>query len=59
MGFIGGGAILRRENMVLGVTTTATLWIVTIIGLYFGSVGIVIIYGRQFFFQNWRHVWVS
>ncbi|GCD56138.1 cation transporter MgtC/SapB [Acetobacter pasteurianus NBRC 3222] len=37
MGFIGGGAILRRENMVLGVTTAATLWIVTIIGLCFGG----------------------
>src|SRR5262249_23206233 len=37
MGFIGGGAILRRENMVLGVTTAATLWFVTVIGLCFGG----------------------
>jgi putative Mg2+ transporter-C (MgtC) family protein len=37
MGFIGGGAILRRENMVLGVTTAATLWIVTVLGLCFGG----------------------
>lgn len=59
MGFIGGGAILRRENMVLGVTTAATLWIVTIIGLCFGGVGIVIISGHQFFFQNWHRVRVS
>src|ERR1700759_2005439 len=28
MGFIGAGAILRRENLVLGVTTAATLWFV-------------------------------
>ncbi|GCD58890.1 MgtC/SapB family protein [Acetobacter pasteurianus] len=42
MGFIGGGAILRRENMVLGVTTAATLWIVTIIGLCFGGGQIIL-----------------
>jgi putative Mg2+ transporter-C (MgtC) family protein len=36
MGFIGGGAILRRENFVTGVTTAATLWFVTVIGLCFG-----------------------
>ncbi len=35
MGFIGGGAILRRDNMVLGVTTAATLWFVTVMGLAF------------------------
>ncbi len=37
MGFIGGGAILRRGNMVTGVTTAATLWFVTIMGLCFGG----------------------
>src|ERR1700684_3614013 len=37
MGFIGGGAILRRDGFVLGVTTAATLWFVTIIGLCFGG----------------------
>jgi putative Mg2+ transporter-C (MgtC) family protein len=37
MGFIGGGAILRRESLVLGVTTAATLWFVTVIGLCFGG----------------------
>ncbi len=37
MGFIGGGAILRRGNMIQGVTTAATLWIVTVIGLCFGG----------------------
>lgn len=36
MGFIGAGAIVRRDNMVLGVTTAATLWFVTVIGLCFG-----------------------
>jgi putative Mg2+ transporter-C (MgtC) family protein len=33
MGFIGGGVILRRENIVIGLTTAATLWCVTVIGL--------------------------
>ena len=37
MGFIGGGAILRKENMVLGVTTAATLWFSTMVGLCFGA----------------------
>lgn len=37
MGFIGGGAILRRDGLVLGVTTAATLWFVTILGLCFGT----------------------
>src|SRR6202453_2366908 len=37
MGFIGGGAILRRDGFVLGVTTAATLWFVTVIGLCLGG----------------------
>lgn len=37
MGFIGGGAILRRGDMVRGVTTAASLWLVTVIGLCFGG----------------------
>jgi putative Mg2+ transporter-C (MgtC) family protein len=36
MGFIGAGAIVRRDNFVVGVTTAATLWFVTVIGLCFG-----------------------
>ncbi len=37
VGFIGGGAILRRGDMVTGVTTAATLWYVTVVGLCFGG----------------------
>ncbi|RWY83941.1 MgtC/SapB family protein [Rhizobium leguminosarum] len=37
MGFIGGGAILKRGDMVTGVTTAATLWIMTAIGLCIGG----------------------
>ncbi len=37
MGFIGAGAILRRGDRVQGVTTAATMWFVTVIGLCFGG----------------------
>ena len=37
VGFIGAGAILRRDNIVVGVTTAATLWVVTVIGLCIGG----------------------
>jgi putative Mg2+ transporter-C (MgtC) family protein len=37
MGFIGAGAIIRRDNMVKGVTTAATLWFATVMGLCFGG----------------------
>jgi putative Mg2+ transporter-C (MgtC) family protein len=37
VGFIGGGAILRRDNIIVGVTTAATLWAVTVIGLCIGG----------------------
>jgi putative Mg2+ transporter-C (MgtC) family protein len=37
VGFIGGGAILHRQNLVTGVTTAATLWLATVIGLCLGG----------------------
>ncbi|HEY3861459.1 MAG TPA: MgtC/SapB family protein [Verrucomicrobiae bacterium] len=37
MGFIGAGAILRKDNMVVGVTTAATMWFMTVLGLCFGG----------------------
>jgi putative Mg2+ transporter-C (MgtC) family protein len=37
MGFIGAGAIVRRGSLVEGVTTAATLWYVTVIGLCLGG----------------------
>lgn len=37
VGFIGGGAILRRGDLVTGVTTAATMWLMTMIGLAFGG----------------------
>jgi putative Mg2+ transporter-C (MgtC) family protein len=60
VGFIGAGAILRRENRVLGITTAATLWFVTIMGLCFGGgqnglgvtalvMGLVVLWGLNSF----------
>ncbi|HEY5314511.1 MAG TPA: MgtC/SapB family protein [Pirellulales bacterium] len=37
MGFIGAGAILRRGDRIQGVTTAATLWYVTMMGLVIGG----------------------
>jgi putative Mg2+ transporter-C (MgtC) family protein len=36
MGFIGGGAILRKENSVQGTATAASLWITGAIGIAVG-----------------------
>ncbi|RUM25606.1 MgtC/SapB family protein [Rhizobium vallis] len=41
VGFIGGGALLRRGDMMTGVTTAATLWFMTVVGLCFGGGQIV------------------
>jgi putative Mg2+ transporter-C (MgtC) family protein len=62
MGFIGAGAIVRRDNLVLGITTAATLWFVTVIGLCFGggqlrlglaalALGLAVLWGLKWFEQ--------
>ncbi|HEX4064990.1 MAG TPA: MgtC/SapB family protein [Acidobacteriaceae bacterium] len=37
VGFIGAGAIIRRGDIVLGITTAATLWFATVVGLCLGG----------------------
>ncbi|MGB3582444.1 MAG: MgtC/SapB family protein [Roseiarcus sp.] len=37
VGFLGGGAILKKGGSITGLTTAATLWIATVIGLCFGG----------------------
>jgi putative Mg2+ transporter-C (MgtC) family protein len=37
IGFIGAGATVKRHDLVQGVTTAATLWLVTVVGLIFGA----------------------
>jgi putative Mg2+ transporter-C (MgtC) family protein len=38
MGFLGAGVIIKQSStLVLGVTTAATLWLATVVGLCFGA----------------------
>jgi putative Mg2+ transporter-C (MgtC) family protein len=37
IGFIGAGVIIKRDADVSGVTTAATIWFVTVLGLLFGG----------------------
>jgi hypothetical protein len=37
IGFIGAGAIVRRDNFVAGVTTAATIWFLTVLGSVLGE----------------------
>ncbi len=37
VGFIGAGAIIRKGDLVLGLTTAATLWFATVAGLCLGG----------------------
>jgi putative Mg2+ transporter-C (MgtC) family protein len=37
VGFIGAGAIVRKDEMVIGVTTAATMWFSTVVGLCLGG----------------------
>lgn len=37
VGFIGAGAIVRKNELVLGLTTAATMWFSTVVGLCMGG----------------------
>src|SRR5690242_15945244 len=37
VGFIGAGTIVKKGDMITGVTTAATLWLITVIGFCFGA----------------------
>jgi putative Mg2+ transporter-C (MgtC) family protein len=37
IGFIGAGAIIKRGELAIGVTTAAAIWFVTVMGLCFGG----------------------
>ena len=37
IGFIGAGVIIKHNYSVSGLTTAATLWLVTVLGLLFGT----------------------
>jgi putative Mg2+ transporter-C (MgtC) family protein len=61
VGFIGGGAILRRDDIVVGVTTAATLWCVTVIGLCLGGgqIGLGIVSTAIGLFALWVLGWAE
>ena len=42
VGFIGAGAIVRKDELVLGITTAATLWFATVVGLCMGGGQIIL-----------------
>jgi putative Mg2+ transporter-C (MgtC) family protein len=42
MGFIGAGAILKRNDLVVGITTASTLGFMTVIGLCLGGGQIIL-----------------
>lgn len=42
VGFIGAGAIVRKDEIVLGLTTAATLWFATVVGLCLGGGQVVL-----------------
>jgi putative Mg2+ transporter-C (MgtC) family protein len=42
VGFIGAGAIIRKGEMVMGVTTAATMWFSTVVGLCLGGGQVVL-----------------
>jgi putative Mg2+ transporter-C (MgtC) family protein len=37
VGFIGAGAIIRKNELILGLTTAATMWFATVVGLCMGG----------------------
>jgi putative Mg2+ transporter-C (MgtC) family protein len=60
VGFIGAGAIVRKSELVLGITTAATIWFSTVIGLCLGGgqiilgsvsavIGYIILWGLRWF----------
>ncbi len=59
MGFIGAGAVFRKDGLISGVTTAAMLWFVTVVGLCFGGgqyglgaagsvIGLAVLWGLRF-----------
>ena len=60
IGFIGAGAIIKKDDIALGVTTAATMWFMSVIGLCFGLgflalgvagslIGLAVVWGLKWF----------
>jgi putative Mg2+ transporter-C (MgtC) family protein len=65
VGFIGAGAILHKDNLAVGVTTAATLWFVTVMGLCFGggqillglvalALSLLVLWGLKHAEEHWK-----
>lgn len=66
IGFLGAGAILRNGNMIKGLTTAASIWVVAAIGLCVGAgffLGAImctlIVLINLFVFNKWERIWVK
>ncbi len=70
VGFIGGGAILRKGDFVVGLTTAATMWFATVIGLCLGGgqlilgstatlIGLFVLWGLRRFEQRVEHYQIA
>ena len=60
IGFIGAGAIIKREDAVQGVTTAATIWFMTMVGLTLGAgelaLGVCVTAGALLILWALKHV---
>ena len=70
VGFIGAGAIVRKNELVTGVTTAATMWYATVVGLCLGGgqlilgsvgtiIGFVVLGGLRWFETRFEHYQVA
>ena len=66
VGFIGAGAVLRRQDTIIGVTTAATLWFATVVGLCLGGgqmvlglaalgLGLIVLWGFRWIEESLSH----
>jgi putative Mg2+ transporter-C (MgtC) family protein len=66
VGFLGAGAIIHKGELVLGLTTAATLWFSTVIGLCLGGgqlilgsvsvvIGFIVLWGLRWFESRIEH----
>jgi putative Mg2+ transporter-C (MgtC) family protein len=66
VGFIGAGAIVRKSELVLGITTAATIWFSTVVGLCLGGgqlilgsvsalIGFIVLWGMRWFENRIEH----
>jgi putative Mg2+ transporter-C (MgtC) family protein len=66
VGFIGAGAIIRKDELIVGLTTAATIWFSTVVGLCLGGgqlilgsvsavIGFAVLWGFRWFEKRIEH----